>query len=174
MMHDAMLSHVRSDDLDLFTYDPFRGTKVCLRASQQRYIQHSRYQLDDEAHCQSLAVVSHSFSKSLTCYIILLPCQHDLWCTVIARGYIASHLRILDTGETKITNLQVAVFIDQNVAWFLSLQKDRVSGQPHDMHLSSHHVVTYQITMDDASRMHILETSLLNTQAMNEPRHVDK
>lgn len=46
LMHDAMLSRVYSNDLDLFTYDPFQGTKVCLQASLQRYIQHSRYQLD--------------------------------------------------------------------------------------------------------------------------------
>lgn len=51
--------------------------------------------------------------------IILLPSQHDLGCTIISGGYVTCHLRILDTSKTEIANLEIAVLVDEDVAWFL-------------------------------------------------------
>ena len=49
-------------------------------------------------------------------YIIFLPCEHYLWGTIVSCRDVASHLRVLNTGETKITNFQVAVLVDKNIA----------------------------------------------------------
>jgi hypothetical protein len=67
--------------------------------------------------------------------IVLLPRQHDLGGTVISRGYIAGHLRVLNTGEAKVANLQIAVLVNENVAGL-------------------------EITVNDASRVHVFETTL--------------
>ena len=48
--------------------------------------------------------------------VVLLPGKHDLWRTVVPRRHISSHLRILDSRQAEIANLQIAVFIDQDVA----------------------------------------------------------
>lgn len=51
--------------------------------------------------------------------VIFLPREHDLGCAVVSRRNVTRHLRILDTCETKVANLQIAVFIDENVGRFL-------------------------------------------------------
>lgn len=48
--------------------------------------------------------------------VVLLPCEHDLGSAVISRRDVASHLGVLNTGETEVANLQVAVLVDENVA----------------------------------------------------------
>ena len=50
--------------------------------------------------------------------VILLPGEHDLGCPIVPRRDVASHLRILNAGEAKVANLQVAVLVDQDVAGF--------------------------------------------------------
>lgn len=67
--------------------------------------------------------------------VILLPREHYFWSAVVARRDIASHLWVLDSGETEIADLQVTILIDQDIAWF-------------------------QITMDDACRVHVFQPSL--------------
>lgn len=49
-------------------------------------------------------------------HVVLLPGEHDLRCSVVARRNVSSHLRILYTGQTKITNLKIAVLINEDVA----------------------------------------------------------
>lgn len=49
-------------------------------------------------------------------HIVLLPREHDLGCSVVARRDISSHLRILYTREAEIANLQIAVLVDEDVA----------------------------------------------------------
>ena len=58
-----------------------------------------------------------SSAPNINLHIILLPCQHDFGGTVVSCRDIASHLWVLDTGETEIANLQVAVLVDQNIGW---------------------------------------------------------
>lgn len=48
--------------------------------------------------------------------IVLLPRQHDLGRTVVARRDVARHLRVLDTRQPEVADLQVAVLVDQDVA----------------------------------------------------------
>ena len=48
--------------------------------------------------------------------IILLPCKHDLWCSVISRGDISGHLRVLNTGQAEVADLEITVLVDENVA----------------------------------------------------------
>jgi hypothetical protein len=38
--------------------------------------------------------------------IVFLPCEHDLWCTVVSCRNVTSHLRILDTSKSEITDLE--------------------------------------------------------------------
>ena len=56
--------------------------------------------------------------------VVLLPGEHDLGGAVVARGDVAGHLGILDAGETKVADLEVAVLVDENVAGFLGFVGD--------------------------------------------------
>ena len=49
-------------------------------------------------------------------HVVLLPCKHDLGGAVVSCRNVAGHLGILNTGETEIADLEVAVFIDKDVA----------------------------------------------------------
>ena len=69
--------------------------------------------------------------------IVLLPCEHDLGRSVVSRGDISGHLGILDTGESEIADLQVAVLIHENVTGL-------------------------EISVDDSSRVDIFQASLSN------------
>lgn len=60
-------------------------------------------------------------------HIVLLPSEHDLGGSVVTCGDIARHLGILDSRQTEIANLQIAVFIDENVAG-LEVSVDHTSG----------------------------------------------
>lgn len=67
--------------------------------------------------------------------VILLPCEHNLRSSVVSCGHISGHLGVLNTCETEIADLEIAVLVDEDVAGL-------------------------QIAMDDACRMDILETTL--------------
>lgn len=67
--------------------------------------------------------------------VIFLPCEHNLGSAVVSGGNVARHLGVLNSGETKVANLQIAVFVDEDVARF-------------------------QVTMNDAGRVDVLETAL--------------
>lgn len=60
-------------------------------------------------------------------HVILLPGEHDLGGAVISRGNITSHLGVLDTRQTEIADLQVAVFINEDVAG-LQVSVDHTGG----------------------------------------------
>lgn len=49
--------------------------------------------------------------------IILLPREHNLGCAVISRRNVTRHLGVLNASQTEVANLQIAIFVDQNVAW---------------------------------------------------------
>mgnify|MGYP005989957065 CR=1 FL=1 len=69
--------------------------------------------------------------------IVFLPCEHDLRGSVISGGNVAGHLGVLNSGQTKVANLQIAVFVDKNVAGL-------------------------KIAMHHTCRVDILETALLS------------
>lgn len=95
--------------------------------------------------------------QHFTCHIVLLPCQHNLWCSIISCRYITCHLGILNTSKSKITDLQVTVFIDENVAWFL----DWITWLGWCTYICARYCkFTDQITMDDACWMYIFQSSL--------------
>lgn len=48
--------------------------------------------------------------------VVLLPSEHDLRSSVVSGRHIAGHLRILNTGQAKVANFQVAVLVDKDVA----------------------------------------------------------
>lgn len=48
--------------------------------------------------------------------IVLLPGKHDLRGAVVPSRHVSRHLRILDSGQAEVADLQVAVLIDQDVA----------------------------------------------------------
>lgn len=66
--------------------------------------------------------------------VVLLPGEHDFGSTVVSCADVSSHLRVLDTSETEIANLEIAILVDENVAWF-------------------------QVTVDDTCRVDVLETT---------------
>lgn len=73
--------------------------------------------------------------------VVFLPCQHDFWGTVVSRGYVASHLGVLNSGETEVANLQIEVFVHEDVAWF-------------------------QISVDHASRVNVFQSTLLSISVL--------
>jgi hypothetical protein len=81
-------------------------------------------------------------------HIIFLPCKHNLRCPVVASRDVARHLGVLDTGKSKVANLEIAVLVDQDVAGL-------------------------QIPMDDPCRMDIFESSLhpISTKIHLEGKH---
>jgi hypothetical protein len=44
-----------------------------------------------------------------------LPREHDLRSSVVSCRDISGHLWVLNAGETEVANLQVAVFVDEDV-----------------------------------------------------------
>lgn len=66
---------------------------------------------------------------------VLLPGKHDLGGAVVARRDVAGHLGVLDTGETKVTDLEVTVLVDEDVAGL-------------------------EIAVNDTSRVNVFETAL--------------
>lgn len=69
-------------------------------------------------------------------HIVLLPRKHNFGSTVVTSGDVSSHERILDTSQTKVADLEIAVLVNENVAGL-------------------------QITMNDSSRVDKLEGTLL-------------
>lgn len=67
--------------------------------------------------------------------VILLPCKHDFGGSVVSCRDISCHLRILNTGETKIADLKIAVLVDEDVAGL-------------------------EITMNDTCRMNVFQSTL--------------
>lgn len=48
--------------------------------------------------------------------IVFLPGEHNLRSSVVSGGNIARHLWVLDSSQTEIANLQIAVLVDENIA----------------------------------------------------------
>lgn len=48
--------------------------------------------------------------------VVLLPCQHDLGRPVVPRRDIPGHLGVLDPRQAKITDLEIAILVYQDVA----------------------------------------------------------
>lgn len=49
---------------------------------------------------------------------VFLPSQYDLWSSIVSCGDIASHLLVLFSSQPKVTDFQVAVVVEQDVARF--------------------------------------------------------
>jgi hypothetical protein len=45
-------------------------------------------------------------TPDINCNVVLLPGQHDLWCAVVPRRDITSHLRVLNTRQPEIADLK--------------------------------------------------------------------
>jgi hypothetical protein len=59
--------------------------------------------------------------------VVLLPGEHDLRRSVVTSGDVAGHLGVLDPGETKVADLEVAVLVYENVRW-LEVSMNDASG----------------------------------------------
>lgn len=85
-----------------------------------------------------------SCTPDINLHVVLLPGEHDLGGTIVSRRNVSSHLRILDSGQPEITNLEVAVLVDENVTGF-------------------------EITVDDTGRVDVFQSSLQNVSGRNDP-----
>lgn len=81
-----------------------------------------------------------SCTPDINLNIVFLPCEHDLWRSVVSRRDISGHLGVLDPGQTEVADLKVAVLVDEDVAGL-------------------------EIAVDDTCRVDILETPLLYKSA---------
>lgn len=81
------------------------------------------------------------FGKDTTCApyidldVVFLPGKHDFWGTVVSRRDIACHLRVLNAGKTEVADLQITIFVHQDIA-------------------------RLQIAVDHSCRMYVFESSL--------------
>lgn len=71
----------------------------------------------------------------LTGNVVLLPREHDFRSAVVPRRNVTSHLRVRQPRQAKVTDLEVAVLVHENVG-------------------------RLQIPVHDAGRVHVLETAL--------------
>lgn len=67
--------------------------------------------------------------------VVFLPGEHDFWGAIVSCRDIARHLRVLDSGQAKVANLEIAVLVDENVA-------------------------RLQVTMHDTRRVDVFQASL--------------
>lgn len=77
--------------------------------------------------------------------IVFLPGEHDFGSSVVSCGDVARHLGVLDTGQSEIADLQITVFVDENVAGL-------------------------QVTMDDASGVNVFEAALQTREPPSQQR----
>jgi hypothetical protein len=68
-------------------------------------------------------------------HVVLLPREHNLRRPVVPSRDITSHLRVLYAGETEVTDLEIAVFVYENIAGL-------------------------QVTVDDTGRVHVFQATL--------------
>ena len=80
-----------------------------------------------------------SSTPNINFYVVFLPCEHDFWRSVVPRRDIARHLRVLDTCKTEVADFEVAIFVDEYIAWL-------------------------EVAMDDTGRVHILQPALLSVR----------
>lgn len=43
--------------------------------------------------------------------VVLLPCEHDFWSTIVSCRDISRHLWVLYPGQTEIADLEIAIFV---------------------------------------------------------------
>jgi len=72
-------------------------------------------------------------------HVVLLPGEHNLWRPVVPCRNVASHLRILNACETKVTDFQIAVLVDEDVAW-LQVSVNNTGGM--DVFQPSLHIIS--------------------------------
>ena len=59
--------------------------------------------------------------------VVFLPGEHDLWSSVVSSRDVSSHLRVLNSGQTEIANLQITVLVDENITG-LQISVDNTGG----------------------------------------------
>ena len=77
---------------------------VVLAGEQRLTLQH----LGEDAAC----------TPDIHFHIILLPCEHDLRRSVVSRGDVAGHLRVLYTRQAEVADLEVAILVHEDVGGF--------------------------------------------------------
>lgn len=90
------------------THDPCPGRAVVPQASPQRCNPRSRCPL------RRVSSVGNAGGRR-TSNVVLLPGEHDLGGAIVARGDVARHLGVRETGEAKVANLEIAVLVDEDV-----------------------------------------------------------
>jgi hypothetical protein len=82
-----------------------------------------------------------SRTPNVNLHVVLLPCEHNLWRSVVSRRDISGHLWVLDTCEAEIADLEIAVLVYEDVAGL-------------------------EISVDNTCRVNIFQTTLDNPLAL--------
>ena len=131
------------------TYDLCQGTMAFLPTARQRYNQCSKYRLKQTLLTNRAKThPALTLLCLLTSNVIFLPSQHNLRSTVVSRRHITGHLRILNSSQPEITDLQVAVLVDQDIGWFLRDADNVKYCEP--MHYKNLKNISYQVSMDNS------------------------
>ena len=77
------------------------GTPVSISAKMQPALQISTINGHVVSPC------GHPRGLFRTCFVIVLPDEHDLGGAVVASGNVAGHLHIRDARKTKVANLGI-------------------------------------------------------------------
>lgn len=48
--------------------------------------------------------------------VVVLPGKHNFRRTIVSRGDVTRHLRVLDPGQPEIADFEIAVLVNENVA----------------------------------------------------------
>jgi hypothetical protein len=106
-----------------------------------------------------LRLLTHR-SPQLTGDIVLLPRQHDFRSPVISGRHVSRHLGILDSSQTKVTDLREA---EISIHCASCLWRDETHLQVTV--LVHQNVTRLQISVHDTGRVHVFQTTLRETFA---------
>lgn len=148
------------------THDLCPGRAVDPRAFRQRCNLHSRYPLREaksrvkqaigrrvEARSAHQLLSGGATKGKRTGDVVLLPSEHDFWCPVVSCRDVTRHLRVCQSRQSKVANLEIAVLVDKDIGRFLpqpSLGFDTMIAVE----------ITDKITVHHTGRMHVFESSL--------------
>ena len=121
-----------------------RGDNIVWRCSQQ--LGNDRELVDVILSGEEWLALQHfcedaSSTPDVHLHIVLLPGEHNFWCSVVSRRDVAGHLRVLNSRKTEVTDLQIAVLVHEDVG-------------------------RLQIAMNDTGRMYVFQSALYRSAAI--------
>lgn len=139
------------------THGPFLGKGAFLPTFPQRYNPYSKCQLREEFADELPSFLA--WSPLLTCDIVLLPRQHDFRGSVISGRHVSGHLGILNSGQTKVTDLR-----RKQESGSMALLSHSKATHLQVTVLVHQNVTRLQVSVHNTGGMDVFETTLNQTK----------